>query len=282
MNIMQFTHGMDLTGACIVANMPDEYYHNKTPHLSKSQIDLFHRGPAYLSCAAPFEATRAMHIGTAIHTAVLEPERFKADFLMLHDAPDRRCALYRSAATALAAERVFSAPEAERIEGMSVNAQANPDYIRDYASVEKHVELSFFGKCTVTGELIKCRFDMLTTDGQALDLKKTQDISFDKFSRAIAEYRYHVQHAFYSHVYECVTGEPLKSFKFFCIEEKSPHANIIYELCSETEALGKSEMLGDLKYYAEKPDPTTGIWQESSVISLPNWYLDRAITDLIE
>ena len=280
MKITPYTEGMTLPETCIIASMPNEAYH-ATHHLSKSRLDLFNRSPAHLHCAAPRNPTRAMEIGTAIHTAILEPERFKSEYQLLTDTPDRRQAAYKAAVAVHGTERVLVATEAAKVAGMQETALAHQPYLEQYQNQPHHVELSFFGICTETGLPIKCRFDLLTEAGHALDLKKTQDIRPDPISRTLLAYRYHVQHAFYSHVYQCVTGQPLQSFRFFFIEEEAPHACQIANLCEETKAIGQQDMLADLVAYAADPEPTAGIWNPDTIASLPVWYLNQqAIEDI--
>lgn len=278
MQFVEYTPGLKIVEPMIVANMPNEVYHS-TEHMSKSKLDLFNRSPAHLFCAEPRESTRAMDIGTAIHTAILEPERFATDYMLLRECKDRRQAEYKDAVKNLGAANVLIASEIKNVTGMAETALVNTDYLSGYASVPHNVELSFFGICSITGKQIKCRFDLLTTDGRALDLKKVQDIRHDEWGRSIMNYRYHVQHAFYSHVYKCVTGFDLKSFEFFLVEEKPPHANMIARLCSETQQVGRAELMDDLQGLVTVKNKTDGIWVPASVTSLPAWYLNQFAAD---
>lgn len=278
MQFIEYNQGLEIVEPMIVANMPNEVYH-ATEHMSKSKLDLFNRSPAHLYCAEPVQPTRAMDLGTAIHTAVLEPERFDTDYMLLRDCKDRRQAQYKDAVKHYGATNVLVASEIKNVTGMAETARANPDYVSGYSSVPHNVELSFFGVCSLTGKKIKCRFDLLTTDGRALDLKKVQDIRDAEWGRSIMNYRYHVQHAFYSHVYKCVTGHELQSFEFFIVEENPPHANMIARLCTETQQVGRTEMLEDLQGVADTVSKTDGIWQPASVTSLPAWYLNQFAAD---
>lgn len=279
MNIIDYTDGMKVTPPCIIRGMPNEVYH-AADALSKSALDLFDRSPAHLAFAEPFKTSRAMVIGTAIHTALLEPERFKDEYVLLTEVTDRRSSVYKEAIKHHAEENVLTGTEAANVHGMTETAKANPDFAA-YTSKPHHVELSFFGVCKETGTSIKCRFDLLTEDGHALDVKKTRDSRYDDFSRSIMNYRYHVQHAFYSYVYECVTGEPLKSFVFFAIEENSPHTNVIYRLCHESITVGKELAMRGIKDYAACDNPAASIWGGEQVISLPEWYLNQYAQDEI-
>ncbi len=68
-----------------------EEYH-AGPGVSKSDLDLIARSPAHYRAqkAAPREATPAMIIGSAFHTATLEPEKFDLEFAVAPEGIDRR------------------------------------------------------------------------------------------------------------------------------------------------------------------------------------------------
>lgn len=279
MEVLDYYDGMEIPATCIIRGMPNDAYHS-CKSISKSGLDLFDRSPAHLHFAEPFKSSRAMVIGTAIHTALLEPERFEKEYLLLESVTDRRSAVYKDAIKHTPEENVLVSTEAKNVKSMVETAQANADF-QEYARQGYDVELSFFGICSETGVPVRCRFDMITHDGRALDLKKTRDARYDDFSRSIMNYRYHVQHAFYSHVYECVTGQQLKSFAFFAVEENSPHTNAIYQLCDESVSIGKQLMLENLNAYASCENPSDSIWTPKTIISLPVWYLNQFAQDSI-
>lgn len=280
MEIIDYQDGMEIPATCIIRNMPNEVYHAHD-NVSKSSLDLFDRSPAHLHFAEPFKSSRAMVIGTAIHTALLEPERFEKEYLLLESVTDRRSSVYKDAIKHTSEEKVLVSTEAKNVKSMTETAKANV-YFMIYASEGYEVELSFFGICSITGEAVRCRFDMLTKSGRALDLKKTSDARPAEFSKSVFNYRYHVQHAFYSHVYKCVTGEDLKSFEFFAVEETSPHTNAIYSLCEETLELGNYYMMKNLKDYASCENPASSIWIKKQTISLPSWAYSQYESDIEE
>ena len=274
LKIIQYTEGMIITPPCIIAGMPNSDYHAHES-ISKSGLDLFNRSPAHYHFAEPREPTRAVAIGTAIHAAILEPEVFANDYMLLESVTDRRASAYKEAVKIYGVDNVLTATESANVKGMQEMALANPDY-QKYASSEHSTELSFFGICSITGLTLRCRFDLLTHDGRALDVKKTRDSQEYDFARSILNYRYHVQHAFYSHVYKCVTGNEIESFEFFAIGENSPHANVVYCLDDESVAIGRKEMMDNLQHLASEHDKTEGIWGARTIISLPEWYLNNA------
>jgi hypothetical protein len=277
-DVIDYTqHEGELPATCAVINMPNEVYHDHSA-LSKSQLDIIDRSMAHFVYAAPRESTRAMEIGTAIHTAILEPERYASDYMLLPSCKDRRAAEYKAAVKEYGSELVLVGREADKVSGMKQSAYLNQEF-KALMSQPGWSEISFFAPHPVIGEQVKCRFDRLTESRIAVDVKKTQDVRYDKFQRSVAQYRYHVQDAFYSFVYELVTGKPLESFKFFAIEEEAPHANKIYSLDDEAKSVGIREAERNIKSYidfdAASGELPEGLIQPTELMSLPVWALDE-------
>ena len=76
--------------------MTNEDYHADTSAISASGLKLFMRSPAhyYATYLDPNRIERsptpAMRVGTATHCAILEPERFSAEYIALPEGLDRR------------------------------------------------------------------------------------------------------------------------------------------------------------------------------------------------
>lgn len=259
---------------CFVINMPNEAYH-AYQGISKSGLDLINRSPAHYAHREQREPTRAMVIGSAIHAAILEPEVFERDYLLLRDVTDRRASAYKEAVKTRSEEFVLTGKEADHVKGMQDSVFLNRE-ATELLSAEGWVELSAFVECNETGALLKARFDKLNADGTAVDLKSTTDIRYEQFQRSIGNYRYHVQDAHYSRVFHLITGYNLKAFKFVCVESASPHASKIYRLDDESRNIGYRAAMADLAVYAECE--RTGEWPypdgSEELITLPAWALD--------
>lgn len=265
---------------CLVIGMSNEDYHAYDA-ISKSGLDLIDRSPAHFSHQEPREATRAMAIGTAIHTAIFEPERFQSDYLLLRDVTDRRSSEYKQAIKTHDAELVLTRKEADHVAGMQETVRSNASAYM-YLNQEGWGEISVFATCPVTEVLIKCRFDWLTKTGVAIDLKKTQDIRYEKVQRSIANYRYHVQDGFYRHVFSCATGTELEDFKFLFVEESMPHASKLFTLDTEGQRVGARVAGENLATYAACLESNDWPYPDATdeLISLPSWALDEE--DMLE
>ena len=108
----------------------------------------------------------------------------RKEYLLLESVTDRRSSVYKDAIKHMPEENVLVSTEAKNVKSMTETAKANV-YFMIYASEGYEVELSFFGICSITGEAVRCRFDMLTKSGRALDLKKTRDARPAEFSKSV-------------------------------------------------------------------------------------------------
>lgn len=281
MKITPYAEGMQIDAGMIISGMPNAVYHGLTSWLSNSALQLFMRSPAHLYCSKPRTSTRFMEIGTAIHAAILEPELFASEYMLLPDVTDRRASAYKDAVKHYGSERVLVSSEINSVIGMQQAASLNADW-QAVRSQPGYTELSFFGMHRPTSTPVKCRFDFLTESGHAVDLKKTQDVRVDALQRSVLNYNYHHQQAFYSMVFESVTGQPLQSFRFLFVEQDSPHSNVMVSLCEETMGLAYTDLGAAMEAFEACDNHAEGIYQPSTIIGLPEWYLNREIIGEIE
>jgi len=256
------------------ANVPNEDYH-KSPGISKSGLDLINKSPAHYKFAPPRKPSAAMHIGTAIHTAILEPVVFQKDYMCLENIDDKRKSEYKEAVKEFGKEFVLTASESANIKGMQEALTLNHDANELITSIE-YAELSCYAT-DINGVLLKCRFDGLTTDGIAIDLKKTRDASARGFSKSVAEYRYHLQEAFYRYVYALAAGVPLERFVFIAVEDNAPYYSKVWQLDHEAANIGLHEANKDIQAYTIAynddywPLPDGG----TELLSLPSWKISQ-------
>jgi len=251
----------------IVLDMPLEDYHNHAS-ISNSGLNLIARSPAHYAFRTQWASTRAQEIGSAFHTALLEPERYQKEYFTA-SCNDRRVVAYKDAAKQYGGDKTLTENEgasvAVMVESIRSNAAAHA-----LLSSEGYAEVSFFAQDPETGVIMRCRFDWLTFDGRAMDLKKTQDCREFAFSKSLYNYRYHVQAAMYSHIYEIATGEPLQSFRLLAVEEQPPCANILYHIDPFAMSFGFNQYREALLAYAKAQE--SGLWETytgEGVVTLP-------------
>ena len=177
-----------------------------------------------------FKQTPSMALGSAIHCAILEPERFGHDFA-ISPVCDRRTK---------EGKEIFAAFES-RSQGKTVitNDQAE-DVIAMKNAVMSHeiarmmltggeAEYSYYSIDKETNIAKKCRPDYIK-NGSLIDLKTTQDASFEGFARQAGNLGYHLQAAYYVDVYNEATGNAVDEFFFVCVENSAPFAVAVYRM----------------------------------------------------
>lgn len=272
---MRVGHYIDpLAPSDFLVGVPNEVYH-AAPGISKSGLDLVHKSPAHYAHRKPFDPTPAMRIGTAVHCAVLEPDRFATEYVVV-DSKDRRQKAYKDAVEEHGVELVLLPNEAEDIRAIQDAAHGRSG-VRPLVSAEGWRELSAFAKDPETGVQVRCRYDLLAADGFAVDLKTARDVFPRGFERSIASYRYHVQVAFYSDVYEWITGEKLTEFWLLVVEATAPYTVIPYRLDDAAIEQGRIDYRKNLNTYAEclSSDSWPHFEPESDLLTLPAWAFDE-------
>ena len=256
----------------ITTELTNEAYHAYPDTISKSGLDLINRSPAHYQYREQREPTRSMTLGSALHAAVLEPELFAKQYMLLREVTDRRASAYKEAVKVYGSEFVLTGKEADYIIGMQETIKAHP-YAGSVLALAGRPELSVITKDPETGAGVRCRFDYLTDCGTPVDLKTTQDARPNEFSRSIANYNYHVQAAFYEDVWFWETGERLKRMEFIAVESAMPHAINVFRLDDEAYQEGRRIYREALNTYARCLD--SGHWpaygDEPQWLNLPAW-----------
>lgn len=273
--MMDFLYGLHPASA-----LSNAAYHGLDA-VGKSDLDLIARSPAHWKCAVR-EETPALRIGSAVHCAVLEPDRFAAEYVAAPEC-DRRTKAGKEALAefeaANAGKTVLSVDDAQLCALIARSVQAHPRA----AAFLRHgqPEVSALWKDTELGVRCRARIDWLTPDGWLLDLKTTADASATAFARSCANYRYHVQAAWYLDGYLQASGDLPLGFVFLAVEKTPPYAVALYELDAEALEWGRLLARRDLARYATAREldlwPTYPLDVQS--LSLPRWALNQEIEE---
>jgi hypothetical protein len=219
-----------LGGEGIYRDVPNEIYHGDRSAVSSSSLKLVLRSPAHFIALQeePEESTVAKDFGTALHSALLEPEKYR-ELYVAKPTIDKRTksgkALAETIAVELAGKMQISPASMAEIEAMVASARRHPRVIEMLQDGE--AEVSYVWKDEATGILCKCRPDWLNTEA-IWDLKSCIDASEVGFSRACAKYKYHVSAAYYVEGVRKLTGKTLP-FRFVASEKDPPYAVAVYE-----------------------------------------------------
>lgn len=282
----------------LLKDMPAERYH-ATHAMSAGGLKRMRQSPAHFygmqldpERPEPGDPTPALKNGTLVHCAIFEPEALSKRYTILPDnAPTRPTARQRDAKkpsddtlAAIAWWRDFEARHAgaEIVDAAQMTAaKAQAAALRrlpDIAALlaEGFGESSAFWIDPATGELCKCRPDWVSPAGDGVvlvDGKTCQDASPEGFGRAIWNFDYWLQAAWYIDGFEAATGLRVHGFVFAAVESAWPHAAAAYMLGDDVIDKARAENRRLLNLYAECK--RTGTWpgyqSGIQIVNLPAW-----------
>ena len=259
-----------------IRGMSNEEYHS-LPSISKSGLDLIRKAPALFKWTRdnPTEPTEAMRWGTLVHTAILEPDTLE-ERTIIAPVVDRRTTQGKADWAAFQIEaKGREIVTADEIDGL----RATRDAVWTHPATSKalgmirEVETSIFWQDECTGIECRCRPDAIMTNGTILDVKTTKDARPDEFAKSIANYRYHVQAAFYADGFKAAFGEPPRGFAFLAVEKTRPFLCALYVLDAKAVLRGRSEYEADLDVLkrCRETDTWPGLPDAPVILDLPKW-----------
>jgi|TARA_R110000824_G_scaffold361436_1_gene549372 hypothetical protein len=268
----------------LLFNQSAEEYHADMGASASRLNRMFKKSPAHMrhDLENPKEPTQAMVIGTATHSAILEPDLFEKEWGRI-PVGDGRSKEIKEAKANLVSEfgrdNILKAEVYDGIVGMreSVLGHARA---ADLLS-EANTEVSSYWTDEKTGVQCKARIDAMPCQDSGwgyclVDIKTTADASAREFQRSVYNFGYHRQAAHYlASTADKVFGRD--RFIFIVVERDSPHCVAVYELDSDALALARAEL-----------DDLLGTWGECEVdggwpsypediqeLSLPGWAYTR-------
>jgi exodeoxyribonuclease VIII len=247
-----------------------------------STLKHFKRSPAHAREALtnPPDQTPAMALGSAVHSAVLEPDLFIEQFAAAPICDKRTKAGKKTWADFCNAnddKEILKADEYDRCMKMSKSAGRNP-IIEEMIKEMGCTELSFVWVDEDTGVLCKGRVDRyarLWGNSVVADLKTTEVATEDSWKREVVKYQYHAQAAFYLDGLECLSPVEGRKFLWLAIEKASPFAVAIFEPDAATIQKGRAMYRNYLRQWAACQE--TRVWPGYSAaiqpLMLPDWAL---------
>ena len=255
----------------------DDYHADKTA-VSSTSLKRILKSPKsfYSSFTEPNKQTKAMQFGSAVHAAILEPDSFRKRYV-------KAKRFTGVGAVAAQAEWRLSLPtdaiimsdeEYEQLEEMLFSVLGHPDA----CNILKNGIAERSGYFVDPETQIKCKIkpDFYHPGLNALlDVKTTQSIEKDEFSKSIWNYRYDFQMAMYCLGIEIITGNKVEFPLFLAIEKNPPYECGVYM----ADSLMLHKGLEDYKraMFLLKENLISGEWspyqKRNELISLPAWAL---------
>ena len=222
-------------------------YYNDTEYVSNSMLNAISVSPEYFRFRQdnPQPATAPMKLGSAIHMNVLQPEEFNKHYAVSPKF-DKRTKVGKEAYAEFSKKHMFkdviSESDYHIIEQITMKLmkdkmvksllqQGEPEKIIQWHNEHYNVN------CKGMLDYYREGADMI------IDLKTTQDASYNGFMRSVKKYKYHKQAAFYL--------DAVKAQRFFIIAvEKTPPFTInVFELGDDMIQEGREMYNHELEVY---------------------------------
>lgn len=251
------------------------------PGVSASDLKNLKRSAAYAKLR-PSKPTAAKDWGTAVHTAILEPDKLAERYGQDPEKPGvggypggwRNTTDYKARCAEQMAKGYVGLLTAQELLGLAaIAAQVRRHEIGKLLhEIPGHREASVFVGDEATELGCKLRPDWLSVESRTVvDVKSAEDHTAGPFSRACERYDYHISAAFYLDKLGEALG--IENYPFLVVNSEPPYEVEVYTLDEDSIEQGRHEYRRLLNRYAEclRSDSWpmgSGVIQE---IRLPQW-----------
>lgn len=226
----------------------DEEYYNDYEFITNSQLGWFEKSPMYYEYRRRMgssQPTQAMVFGDAFHKSVLEPDKFKEEFVMAPNV-DRRTKKGKEEWAEFVSslsphQKALTANEYDDVYNMTQIILSNPTTM-DLLSGGEPEKVMVWDDPT-TNVPCKGKLDYVREDC-VIDLKTTRDCSKTAFLESCIKYGYIRQAAFYC------SAAGVESFIFIAIEKTPPYIMNVFQIHATRLEQGRVEFTTLLERYS--------------------------------
>lgn len=285
----------------VYSDVPMDEYH-QWDAASNSQLSRLMKSPAHLKAYREdeFEETKAMRLGRMIHMAVLEPEQFAENYIVLGDCEAKTnsgkpCSYSASVAREDGQycgthdpldgeEPADDAPEAVKESEFETALEIAKSVDERQAASSMlegsgDIELTVVWDDPETGVRCKARYDRYSPDvpgGAIVDLKTARDAEPDQFRKQIFDHGYHRQAAMYLRGASALDYS-IDNFVIIAAEKSSPYAVATYRLSDVVtdDVDDQLSQLLNLYQTCKENDLWPGYPDKVQDITIPSWAWDK-------
>jgi exodeoxyribonuclease VIII len=263
---------LSLAPPCRVQMTSEEYHAN--PAIGSSSIKELLVSPMHYKYAIdnPTEPTPAMRFGTAVHTAILEPETFQSRVVVepKFEGTGSRAKKEEWRLLNEGKQIVTSDQMADLL--LILKSLKGHDLARKLLS-GGHAEQSYFDICPDTGLARKARADFLKDEHTIIDVKTTASAKPEDFAKSIANFGYHISAAYYLDVVGSVLNKKFDEFMIIAIESSAPYGISVHLLDEDAISAGRFLYKKALRTLKECKDKNIypGYPEKILTTSLPPW-----------
>jgi hypothetical protein len=206
----------------LVTTMTESEYRS-LPALNASRFKAFHRSPYHFLNQKEVETTEAMKVGTAIHTAVLEPNLYSSSIGFLPDVDGRTTegkAIKKAFEEQYAGKTILKAASKDIVD-RAVHAIVISD---EWDTIRENKQMRYEQvlMCDLFGISCKSRLDLVDVEnGIIRDIKSCDNASIEQFRYTIKDRLYWLQAGFYTLMAEA-TFDKRFNFEFIAVETSEP------------------------------------------------------------
>lgn len=227
----------------------------------------------YIDKLIPDEETPALVMGSIVHRCVLEPDTMAGAFHIKPDGMNFATKDGKAWRTEHEDCPIISAENADAINGMRDSVWRHPKA----SAILKASEFERSAFANDNGLLLKARFDALPKTGNVIaDLKTCESADLESVEKAMFQYGYFRQAAFYMRVANLL-GMKRNYFVFIFVEKSPPYAVACYTPTDDVLNAGEMMVSRDLQLlrncYAE--DNWPGYSTDIEPCALPAWAMKQ-------
>jgi hypothetical protein len=261
-----------------IHQIPAEEYH-ADPAVGRTTLWRLHVATPAHAKFQSIETTPEMDIGTATHTALLEPHRFEK--AVICGPVDRRGKKWGEAVAANPGALVLPQPTFEKVLRLRDTVMKDP-IVQSLPSEFAAMEHSAVWRDAETNLMCKCRPDLYRGDqSMIVDLKTTGDATKQTWLRRAMDFGMHLQASWYSDGWQLAGGGDVETFLFLVVERDPPFAHALYELGPGEVDLGRRIGRKALQKYMEcaRADDWPGHMEGVQVMTFPEHVYSREAFD---
>jgi hypothetical protein len=257
----------------LIFNLPASEY-NALKGIRSTALKRMLKTPLDYKMGSDETDSKALTFGTAVHTFILEPEKF--DSIYTSYFGDGRSAEAKAFKAANADKTILGKADVEVLARIRKAIKQNENFKSILASGK--AEVTGICKDFETGLDLKARADIYTPE-TIWDVKTDANGMSDKeIFRTILRYNYHFSAAHYMRVFSQASPIPPKNFGWIFIDKVSPACHIRILMCPpDLLKLGENlvaQALGELAS-CEYHDDWRGYSQEIEELEMPDWFIAK-------
>jgi len=240
-----------------------DYHHGKyKDYISSSNLKNILQSPEYFKTQKNIIRTpsASMQLGTAVHTAILEPEKYDSEVGVIKKVTGTGSVAANKKLLEEVAHKntVITEAQSEIVTCITEKFHSITELVRLFSGGEAEVSI-FWDDWKIRPDYLK--------DDLVIDLKTTSK-PLNEFNKACANFMYDLSAGMYKF------GAGVQNYKFVVVETNPPYNFVIFEPDAEFMHEGREKCLLAMDRYLEckKYNVWPGV-ELNQTLTLPKWYI---------